>query len=165
MAAHREKVDHTLNTLAKACGLGEGSDLFSVELSLVIDEMQETYENWNKHTPERFIFDLLVRRSNTALVERFEDILQIIGANVDNAKEYELRMDMLALVEFLLNQEILAETLTFYSEILLKLILIPSTVWKAGSPNVKIRKAAVICMMRLVDNKLLSPEKLRNSFK
>ena len=45
------------------------------------------------------------------------------------------------------------------------MILIPSTQWKVGSPNVKIRKGAVICMMRMIDNKLISPEKLNNSFK
>lgn len=61
--------------MAKNCGLDEGADLFSVELSSLIDEMQESYEHWTKHTPERFIFDMLVRRSNTALIERFEDIL------------------------------------------------------------------------------------------
>jgi hypothetical protein len=75
MQALKSKVDETMNVLAKSCGLEEGSDLFSVELSELIDEMQENYEKWNKHTPERFIFDLLVRRSSTALVERFEDIL------------------------------------------------------------------------------------------
>jgi dynein assembly factor 5, axonemal len=158
-------VDHTIDVLAKSVGLEEGSDLFSVELSALIDEMQETYENWNKHTPERFIFDLLVRRSQTALVERFEDILQIIAANIENQKEYELRMDMLALVEFLLSQDILTETMTFYSEVVLKMILIPATVWKVGFPNVKIRKAAVICMMRMVDNRIISTTKLHNNFK
>ena len=64
-----------MDTLAKNCGLEEAGDLFSVELSSLIDELQETYEGWGKHTPERFIFDMLVRRSNTALIERFEDIL------------------------------------------------------------------------------------------
>lgn len=78
--------------------------MFSVELAELIKEMQESYENWDKHTADRFIFDLLVRRANTALIDKFEDILQIIAANVDNAKDYELRMDMLALVEFLLQQ-------------------------------------------------------------
>ena len=136
-----------------------------MELSLLIDEMKESYENWNKHTAERFIFDLLVRRSQNALIERFEDILYIISANVDNEKEVELRMDMLALVEFLLSQDILAEIISFYSEIILKMILIPSTMWKVGSPNIKIRKAAVICMIRMIDNKLISPVKLNNSFK
>ena len=83
---------------------------------------------------------------------------------MENPKEYELRMDMLALVEFLLNQDILTETLTFYSEVVLKMILIPATVWKVGSPNVKVRKASVICMMRMVDNKILSKGKLKNNF-
>jgi hypothetical protein len=75
MQGWRELVDQTLTVLARSVGLEEGSDLFSVELSALIDEMQENYEKWNKHTPERFIFDLLIRRSSTALVERFEDIL------------------------------------------------------------------------------------------
>ena len=61
--------------------------------------MKEQYENWNKHTPERFIFDMLVRRSYTAVVDYWESILMIIAANVDNEKEAELRMDMLSLVE------------------------------------------------------------------
>jgi len=45
------------------------------------------------------------------------------------------------------------------------MILIPSTVWKVGKPNIKIRKASVICMMRMIDNKLISSEKLYKSFK
>ena len=44
------------------------------------------------------------------------------------------------------------------------MILIPSTVWKAGHPNVKIRKAAVICIIRLIDNKLITPAKMNKSF-
>lgn len=92
-----------MDILAKSCGLMEGSDLFSVELSSLIDEMQDSHVSWNKHTPERFIFDMLVRRSSTALVERFDDILHIVADNIQNDKEVELRMDMLALIEFLLN--------------------------------------------------------------
>lgn len=45
------------------------------------------------------------------------------------------------------------------------MILIPSTVWKVGGPNVKIRKASVICMIRMIDNRLVSRDKLNNSFK
>ncbi len=45
------------------------------------------------------------------------------------------------------------------------MILIPSAVWKVGSPNIKIRKAAVICMMRMIDNKLISPSKMQAAFK
>jgi len=41
----------------------EASDLFSSELESLIREMKEDYENWNRGSPQRFIFDLLVRRS------------------------------------------------------------------------------------------------------
>lgn len=69
---------------------------------MLLDEMKEDYEQWDKNTPERFIFDLLVRRSLTAVVDYWETILMIIAANVDNAKEFELRIDMLSLVEHFL---------------------------------------------------------------
>lgn len=69
---------------------------------MLLDEMKEEYENWDKNTAERFIFDLLVRRATTAVVDYWETILMIIAANVDNEKDYELRMDMLSLVEHFL---------------------------------------------------------------
>jgi hypothetical protein len=77
--------------------------------------------------------------------------LEIIAANVDSSKEPELRMDMLDLVEYLLKQEPLHSTIVFYSEVILKMILIPSTQWKVGKPNIKIRKASIICMIRLLE--------------
>jgi hypothetical protein len=64
--------------------------------------LKESYEDWTKNTPERYSFDLLVRRTGVALIDYLEDILMIIGANVESSKEIELRMDMLALVEFLI---------------------------------------------------------------
>lgn len=126
--------------------------------------MKEDYETWDKNTPERFIFDLLVRRSLTAVVDYWETILMIIAANVDNNKDYELRMDMMALVEHFLLQKELHSTIVFYSEIILKMILIPATQWKAGKPNVRIRKASIICVMRMVEQKLIEPEKFYESF-
>ena len=59
----RAQVNGTLNLLAKHCGMEEASDLFSSELESLIREMKEDYENWTRGSPQRFIFDLLVRRS------------------------------------------------------------------------------------------------------
>ena len=41
----------------------EASDLFSSELEALIKDLKEDYENWTRATPERYIFDLLVRRA------------------------------------------------------------------------------------------------------
>mmetsp|Transcript_42309 Transcript_42309/g.30520 ORF Transcript_42309/g.30520 Transcript_42309/m.30520 type:complete len:123 (+) Transcript_42309:812-1180(+) len=122
--------------------------------------MKDQFETWDRNTPERFIFDMLVRRSETAVVDYWENILEIIAANIDHSKEYELKMDMLSLVEYLLQQENLHSTIEFYSELILKLIIMPSTEWRVGIPNVKIRKAAIICFMKLLDTNMIEPSKV-----
>jgi len=45
---------------------------------------------------------MLVRRSQGAVTEHWETILMLIASNIDHEKEFELRMDMLALVEHFL---------------------------------------------------------------
>jgi len=127
--------------------------------------MKEDYEKWTKHTPERFIFDLLVRRSFTAVVDYWETILMIIAANVELDKDYELRMDMLSLIEHFLIQEELHSTIIYYSDIIMKMILIPCTVWRAGKPNVSIRRAAVICMIKVLEQKLIEKNKMYSAFR
>lgn len=97
-----KRTDSALEVLAKNTGNDSAQDLFSVELEMLLTEMKEDYEQWTKNTPERFIFDMLVRRSLTAVTEYWETILMIIAANVENDKEVELRMDMLSLLEHFL---------------------------------------------------------------
>ena len=80
----------------------EASDLFSSELEALIKDLKEDYENWTRGTPERYVFDLLVRRSQTAVVDYWEEILEIIAMNIDHTKDVELRFDMLSLIEHLL---------------------------------------------------------------
>lgn len=160
MVTHVNMVNESIEKLAKNCGIQSSQDLFSIELSALLDEMQEQYEDWDRNTPERFIFDMLVRRSHTAVVDYWETILMIIAANVEHEKHYELRMDMLALTEhFLLDKE-LHSTIVFYSEIILKMILLPSMQWKVGKPNTQIRKASIICTIKLLEQNLIDKDKL-----
>jgi hypothetical protein len=102
MAPHVKSVDETIELLARNCDIPSSSDLFSIELSTLLDEMKEQYEDWDKNTPDRFIFDLLVRRSFTAVVDYWETILMIIAANIEHEKDFELKLDMLSLVEHFL---------------------------------------------------------------
>lgn len=164
MAAHVKRVDDTIDKLAKNCGVADGSDLFSIELAVLLEEMKEDYEKWDKNTPERFIFDMLVRRAFTAVVDYWEDILMIIAANIEGTKDFELRMDMLNLTEHFLKTEELHSTIIFYSEIIIKMILIPSMVWRSGKPNSRIRKGSVICMIRVIEQRLIEKEKMYTLF-
>ena len=98
------------------------------------------------------------------MVDYWEEILEIVATNTDHGKDYELRMDMLNLIEFFLLEETLHSTIVFYSEIIVKLILLPCTEWRVGLPNVKIRKAGVVCLIKLIDSKLIEPVKMREYF-
>jgi hypothetical protein len=126
--------------------------------------MKEDYDKWNKHTPQRFIFDMLVRRSQTAVIDFWDEILEIIATCVDREKDYELRIDMLALTEHFLRTENLHATIVFYSEIILKMILIPSLKWSCGMPSNAIRKASVVCTMTMLDKKLIESIKVYQNF-
>ena len=61
-------------------------------------------------------------------------------------------------------EESLHSTIVFYSEIIVKLILLPCTEWRVGLPNVKIRKAGVVCLIKLIDSKLVEPVKMKEYF-
>jgi hypothetical protein len=160
MAGHVKRVDQCIQDLASNCDIATAGDLFSIELSALLDEMQEDYEAWDKHTPDRFIFDMLVRRAETAVVDHWETILMIIASNIDHDKDFELRMDMLSLTEHFLMQSSLHSTIVFYGEIILKMILLPSLAWRVGKPNVSIRKGSIVCLIKMIELALVDPEKL-----
>lgn len=164
MEPFKGNVDKCIEQLAKNCGIETVQDLFSIELSDLLDEMKESYEEWDRNSPDRFIFNMLVRRSFTAVVDYWETILMIIASNVEHDKDYDLRMDMLDLCEHFLRQKELSTTIVFYSEIILKMILLPCMQWRVGKPGVSIRKAALICIIQLLDNQLIEKEKLQENF-
>lgn len=145
-----KEVDSCLDLLSTNCGLEDASDLFSQELETMLQELKEDYEQWTKHTPERFVFEMLVRRSQTAVVDYWDDILTIIATCTEKEKDFELRMDFMTLTEHFLKTESLHSTIVFYSEIILKMILLPNLQWAVGIPSQSIRKAAVVCSMTLI---------------
>ena len=103
---------------------------------------------------------MLVRRSQTAVVDFWDEILEIIATCADREKDYELRIDMLSLTEHFLKTENLHTTIVFYSEIILKMILIPCLKWSPGIPSNSIRKASIVCLMSLLNNNLIESVKL-----
>jgi len=107
---------------------------------------------------------MLVRRSENAVVDYWDEILEIIATCVDREKDYELRIDMISLTEYFLRKETLHPTIVFYSEIILKMILIPCLKWSVGIPSNSMRKAAVVCTMTLLDKNLIESVKMFQNF-
>lgn len=91
-------------------------------------------------------------------------ILEIMGVNCSSQKAYNLRLDMLELMEYFIENDDLKSTLVYYGDIMLWAVLIPCMTWKAGMPNTKIWEGAIICTKKLIDRELISPETLYENF-
>mmetsp|Transcript_34058 Transcript_34058/g.33598 ORF Transcript_34058/g.33598 Transcript_34058/m.33598 type:complete len:329 (-) Transcript_34058:618-1604(-) len=108
------EVEKTIDLLALRCGCASTDDLFSLELEALLLELKETYMDWDENTPARFIFDMLCRKSNQAVSQQWELILEIVAMNSTPDKSTCLRMDMLALIEHFLTKESLQDDLKYY---------------------------------------------------
>ena len=160
---HNE-VENTIGLLARHCGCSTSSELFSMELSSLLEEMKETYLDWNDGSADRFVFSLLCRNSNEAVVDHWDTILEIVGLNCTHGKQYSVRMDMLSLVEHFLDKESLQDTLCYYGDVFIKGILQPCIEWRSGIPNVKIREASILCLKKLIEKRLIEQESFQRNF-
>jgi hypothetical protein len=78
------------------------------------------------------------------------DILYIISHCSEAVKDIEMRMEMMNLMEFIIEQ--LFDQVEAYLPYIIEQILIPATAWKAQRPNNKIRKAAMVCLIKIFKN-------------
>lgn len=67
-------------------------------------------------------------------------------------------MDTLIIIESLL--ESLKEKWTPFAKELIKDVLIPSGVWRVGKAQIKVRKASIINMAKLIQLNIIPPEAL-----
>ena len=67
---------------------------------------------------------------------------------------------MLVYMEDMLQNKDLKDSLLSRAQQCMKNILIPSCRWKHGDANLKIRKASIICMIHMINNKIITSEEL-----
>ena len=154
----RKYVEETIANLAKLCGCNSVDDLYAIELSNVLQKFQSTYKNWRSNSPDRFAFDIYIKQAGTALENHWVDVLMIISQCCESEKDIEMRMDMILLLDKVIINESLKEQLKVYIEFILKEILFPSTAWRVGRPNYKVRKAAMIDLIHLFKQGLITSE-------
>ena len=65
---------------------------------------------------------------------------------------------MLVLLDELIELPAAQHTVPFYSEKLLRKVLIQCCVWKAGKHNAHIRRGALICILKLLEKSLIDKE-------
>ena len=149
------EVFKSLELLAINCDLKTIDLLISVELEKIMKHFSTSHKDWRKNSPDRFAFDAFVRNAGESLADNWIPVLNIINNCCDALKDIEIRMDMITLVQFLVENEEIKEQIFAYSEYIIKEILLPAVAWKPSKPNYKIRKGAISCIIKMFDNNLI----------
>lgn len=151
-------VRNSLIRLSEFCGFSSIEQLYSLELSCVLTKFSSSHKDWKRNSPDRFAYDTYVRNGGIALDKHWIDILMIISTCCEADRDLEMRIDMMILLEFTIDSNQLSDQIRNYTEFILPEILIPSMAWKALRPNNKIRKAALVCTIKLFKNNLIEVE-------
>jgi len=122
--------------------------------------ISKSYVDWGKYSKDRFKFDVIVRNCKEGIPKYIEIIIEVIGACIQPEKEPELKFDMLNLLDFIIEFKEISDTITENGLAIITKIINPVTVWRVGKPNIKIRKAGALIMMKLLDNNLVLPKDL-----
>eukprot|EP00903_Cladosiphon_okamuranus_P019980 g18356.t1 len=100
---------------------------------------------WEKRSRRRAGFEALLRSAPAAVGSHLDEVMPIFrGLLRDASREPELRLSMLALLECVVKQEgVTEESLRPHAEILLKEMVLPNAVWRAGLVAATVRKVAI----------------------
>lgn len=160
-----EEIHLTISELAKQSGFENSQGLFSNVISILLIEYLEKKEFslWSKGNKEKKKFEIIVRNSREGLGKFLQEVLEIIRQVTNPSLEIELRMDMMVLLEFILKEENMKETLISHSPFIISQILAPAIVWRIGKTEAKFRKAAVINLIHLTNFGLVKEEILCES--
>jgi len=161
---HKE-VKSTMEKLSENCGFESLEELYSLELHMLLEKFKDSHKNWNKNTPDRFAFDTYTKNGGNALEKHWIDILNIISHCTEAIKDLEMRMDMVCLLETLIENKEINEQIKAYMEFIVPEILLPCCAWKSQRPSYKVRKAALVCLIKIFKYQLIDEETSLSFFK
>jgi len=134
--------------------------MYSEEVKEILEEMylKKGYAEWDKYSKDRFKFAVIVRFCSRSISKYMEIVVDIISKCTENPKDPVLKFDMLELLEYLINTEETQPFIRENSSALIKKIITQVLVWKAGKPNMKIRKAGILCLSKMIRNQLVTAD-------
>lgn len=159
------EVRKTMQILAEFCGFTSLDQLYSLELSCILEKFRDTHKQWKRNSPDRFAFDTYVRNGGIALDKHWIDILMIISTCCEAGRDIEMRIDMMILLENIIDNPDLADQIRSYVEFIIPEILIPATAWNVHRTNGKVRKAALVCIIKIFKNGLIESDTANTFFK
>ncbi|KAK6170739.1 hypothetical protein SNE40_019054 [Patella caerulea] len=160
----KDKVNSSLEQLATVLGLSSKQHLFELYTKSVIKQFDDNYFSWTNHSMERQIFDTLLIEAGDVIGDLLEDIIPILVTSLKPEKDPEMRLKFFTLLSRLVMNA--ANTLdskkkfSGFAVSVVKDMVMPNCVWRAGRTAGAIRTTAISCLWALLKSHVLSKEKM-----
>ncbi|XP_060561943.1 dynein axonemal assembly factor 5-like [Ruditapes philippinarum] len=160
----KEKVFELLDKLATLEGLDNRKMLYKTHTKPLLDSFHDTYQVWTTHSVERLVFDGLILEAGPVVGDILEDVMPILTANFHPDKDPEVRLKFFSLLSHLMmnckDTVDSGDKFADFAEIVVRDMILPNCVWKAGRVASAIRTTAVSCAWALLQSGVLTKEKL-----
>ena len=159
----RDSATAAMQSLADASGVSPTTIFahhFDSLLDVVIGPAPRPYAtaaSWTSDSPQRTLFDVLMRQGGEAVGAHLGQVLPIFEIALKPARDPDLRMCMLALLDTIFSDPVLSEYLLPLGGPMLQKLILPNAVWRVGRVACTVRRIAMRAMRtllagRLVDN-------------
>jgi dynein assembly factor 5 len=133
-----------------------------------ISTMARRAGKWEKDTPQRRLFDTLVRQSLKGSGENpvglhLHLILPILETTLQVTCDPDLRMNMLALISTMLDNAYIGQVCRerdAYGGTMLQRLFLPNAIWRVGRVASSVRKITMRCVSTLLRHRLVTSEAL-----
>ncbi|XP_067946084.1 dynein axonemal assembly factor 5-like isoform X2 [Watersipora subatra] len=166
VAAEEDVIIKAKESMEQLCAVQDWqmNDLFKEHTRQLLDSFGDTFVHWTNNSEERLMFDTLLVYSGPLVGELLDKIIPMLTANMNPNKDAEVRLKLFTLISRLVQNS--AQTLNSanrfgeFSALLIKEMILPNCVWKAGRTAAAIRTTAVSCLWALLKNKTVPVPKI-----
>jgi len=146
------------------------SDMYAAHLEAHMGDLlggDSTQKMWPDNSPKAHILDALLRRATIQTLGKCEDyftkLVPVLACQASQDASANRRCDLLGLVHFLLKKEELRESMKCCALGLTMEVIMPNAVWRPGQSNNKIRKGALVCILAVLEARILDPADLTST--
>ena len=162
------EVDVAMTILASSQGMESVHVLYQVHSKDILNTLKDSYKSWTLHSPNCSLFASLLLGAGPVIGQLLDDIIPMLASCLHPDNDPEMKLQFITiLIRLLMNSSSNLDSQKHFSAFavcVLKDIVLPNCVWKAGRASSAIRTASMSCLQAILQGTLITDGEL-DSFK
>ncbi|KAL5484058.1 hypothetical protein EMCRGX_G020494 [Ephydatia muelleri] len=162
------EVDAAMTMLASSQGMESVHVLYQVHSKDILNTLKDSYKSWTLHSPNCSLFASLLLGAGPVIGQLLDDIIPILTSCLHPDNDPEMKLQFITiLIRLLMDASSTLDSQKHFSAFavcVLKDIVLPNCVWKAGRASSAIRTASMSCVQAILQGTLITDGDL-DSFK